>query len=79
MKNMDGICQVLPCYSMCLRRHLLVNNTFFLLLTLNGNAHHLLSFHGPFFPANLQEICMKLDGRQVETPLNMDPPCTDQS
>lgn len=48
-------------------------------LPLNRNAHHLLSFHGPFLPANLQKICMKLDGRQVETPLNMNPTCTDQT
>lgn len=48
-------------------------------LPLNRNAHHLLSFHGPFFPANLPKICMKLDGRQVETPPNMNPTCTDQT
>lgn len=31
----------------------------------------------PLFTANLQKICMKLEGRQVATPLNMDPTCTD--
>lgn len=36
-------------------------------------------FFQPFIRQTFRKICMKLEGRQVETPLNMDPTCTDQT
>lgn len=80
MKNMDGICQVLPCDSMCLCRHLCVEKHTFPAPAVQWKCTSFAFFSRPLFSSKtFKMICMKLKGRQVETPLNMDPTCTDQT